>query len=54
MLASPPAAANVPRRIAGTGRHPVVSLLREVAKRPAVRHLRVHKGDELVEWRRAT
>ena len=36
------------------GRHPVVTLLREVAKRPAVTQLRVRKGDEVVEWRRAT
>jgi hypothetical protein len=35
-------------------RHPVVTLLREVAKRPAVSELRVRKGDEIVEWRRAT
>jgi oxaloacetate decarboxylase alpha subunit len=54
MLASPPAPADGPRRIGGTGRHPVVTLLREVARRPSVTHLRVRKGDELVEWRRAT
>jgi oxaloacetate decarboxylase alpha subunit len=36
------------------GRHPVVTLLREVAKRPTVTELRVRKEDELVEWRRAT
>jgi oxaloacetate decarboxylase alpha subunit len=35
-------------------RHPVVTLLREVARRPRVTELRVRKGDELVEWRRAT
>jgi oxaloacetate decarboxylase alpha subunit len=34
--------------------HPVVTLLREVAKRETVAHLRVQSGDELVEWRRAT
>ncbi|PWU25169.1 MAG: biotin carboxyl carrier protein [Candidatus Rokuibacteriota bacterium] len=34
-------------------RAPVVTLLREVAKRRSVTHLRVQKGDELVEWRRA-
>ena len=35
-------------------RHPVVTLLREVEKRPSVTQLRVRKGDDLVEWRRAT
>jgi oxaloacetate decarboxylase alpha subunit len=51
MLASPPAALE-PRAV--THRHPVVSLLHEVAKRRSVTHLRVQKGDELVVWRRAT
>jgi oxaloacetate decarboxylase alpha subunit len=55
MLASPPAAAT---RIGGDGRlggrHPVVTLLREVAKRTSVTQLRVRKGSDLVEWRRAT
>ena len=50
MLASPSSAPAPP---AG-GRHPVVTLLREVAKRTSVTELRVRKGDELVEWRRAT
>jgi oxaloacetate decarboxylase alpha subunit len=54
MLASRPATADGPRRVGGTGRHPVVTLLREVATRPSVTHLRVRKDDELVEWRRAT
>jgi oxaloacetate decarboxylase alpha subunit len=36
------------------GQHPVVTLLREVAKRPSVAELRVRKGNEVVEWRRAT
>jgi hypothetical protein len=31
-----------------------VTLLREVAERRSITHLRVQKGDELVEWRRAT
>jgi hypothetical protein len=31
-----------------------VTLLQEVAKRSAITHLRVRKGDELVEWRRAS
>jgi oxaloacetate decarboxylase alpha subunit len=37
-----------------SGRHPLVTLLRELAQRESVTHLRVQKGDELVEWRRAT
>ena len=45
---SPPHAA--PR----TGRHPVVTLLHEVERRKSITHLRVQKGDDLVEWRRAT
>ena len=49
MLASAPATARAP-----VGRHPVVTLLHEVAKRRSVTHLRVQKGDELVVWRRAT
>jgi len=53
MLASPPAALE-PRAVTRAGRHPVVSLLHEVAKRRSVTHLRVQKGDELVVWRRAT
>ena len=36
------------------GRHPVVTLLREVEKRTSVQQLRVQAGDEVVEWRRAT
>ncbi len=51
MLAAPPATS---RDAAPGARHPVVTLLREVAKRPSVTQLRVRKGDELVEWRRAT
>jgi oxaloacetate decarboxylase alpha subunit len=47
--ASPKAAASP-----GTARHPVVTLLREVARRPAVTHLRVQTGDDVVVWRRAT
>jgi len=50
MLGSKPVAA----RSLSSRRHPVVTLLREVAKRPSVAELRVRKGDELVEWRRAT
>jgi len=36
-----------------TPRHPVVTLLREVAKRESVTHLRVEAGGDVVEWRRA-
>jgi oxaloacetate decarboxylase alpha subunit len=50
ILGSKPVAA----RSLSSRRHPVVTLLREVAKRPSVTELRVRKGDELVEWRRAT
>lgn len=42
---SPPAAL--------TPRHPVVTLLREAAKRESVTHLRVEAGGDVVEWRRA-
>ena len=51
MLASKPAER---RRPARPGRAPVVTLLQEVAKRSAITHLRVRKGDELVEWHRAS
>ncbi len=53
MLASPPAAAAY-RPPARPGRHPVVTLLQEVARRESITHLRVQKGDDLVVWRRAT
>jgi oxaloacetate decarboxylase alpha subunit len=53
MLASPPAA-HGPRTTGRRGRHPVVTLLSEVAERRSITHLRVQTGDELVEWRRAT
>ena len=52
MLASGSATQGVNR--GSSGRHPVVTLLREVARRPSVAELRVRKGEELVEWRRAT
>ena len=51
MLASSTAPAHPTARPA---RHPVVTLLREVEKRTSVTQLRVRKGDDLVEWRRAT
>jgi oxaloacetate decarboxylase (Na+ extruding) subunit alpha len=53
MLASPRVEAGAtpaPR----PGRHPLVTLLQEVAKRRSITRLRVQKGDEIVEWRRAT
>jgi oxaloacetate decarboxylase alpha subunit len=53
MVASAPLTAGV-GPAAPNGRHPLVTLLREVANRPSVTELRVRKGDELVEWRRAT
>ena len=48
--ASPPASGR-PRP---DSRYPVATLLREVEKRKSVTHLRVQKGDDVVEWRRAT
>ena len=36
------------------GRDPLVTLLREVARRRSIRELRVQKGDDLVVWRRAS
>ncbi len=53
MLAAPPATSR-PRVAARPERDPVVTLLTEVAKRKSITHLRVQKGDDLVEWRRAT
>jgi len=41
-------------RHARPGRHPVVTLLHEVARRRSIAYLRVQKGEDLVEWRRAT
>ncbi len=53
MLASPqaPVSARTARR---SGRHPLVTLLDEVSKRPSITQLRVQSDDELVVWRRAT
>src|SRR5207244_12426589 len=53
MLASSPVPAR-PRIAAGPNRSPVVTLLSEVAKRRSIVHLRVQKGEETLEWRRAT
>jgi oxaloacetate decarboxylase alpha subunit len=52
MLASPPA---TERRPASTrpGRDPLVTLLREVAKRRSIGYLRIEKGDDVIVWRRA-
>jgi oxaloacetate decarboxylase alpha subunit len=53
IIASPAAAAGRPA--AGRqGRHPLVTLLYEVAKRRSITHMRVQTEDELVVWRRAT
>lgn len=52
-----PAAGDAPRRTPVSERRerqPVVTLLDEVARRPAITHLRVETDDELVEWRRPT
>ena len=45
-----------PRVSASVGREggPVTRLLEEVAGRPAITHVRVETGDELVEWRRSS
>jgi oxaloacetate decarboxylase alpha subunit len=53
MLHSSPAAERVPEA-SRPGRHPVVTLLHEVARRKSITALRVQKGDDLVVWRRAT
>jgi oxaloacetate decarboxylase alpha subunit len=36
------------------GHHPLVRLLREIERRESISYLRVQKGDDLVEWRRAS
>jgi oxaloacetate decarboxylase alpha subunit len=43
-----------PQPISSPGRHPVVTLLDEVARRRSITHLRVQTDDELVVWRRET
>lgn len=53
MLASPSPTVR-PKPASRPGRHPIVTLLQEVAKRRSITHLRVQKGDELVVWRRAS
>ncbi len=54
MLAAASGDGRAPHTATAPDRHPVVTLLEEVAKRSSVRHLRVQKGDDLVVWRRAT
>jgi oxaloacetate decarboxylase alpha subunit len=39
--------------VARPGRSPVVRLLRELDKRPAITYLRLRTDDDLVEWRRS-
>jgi oxaloacetate decarboxylase (Na+ extruding) subunit alpha len=41
-----------PLQISSPGRHPVVTLLDEVARRRSITHLRVQTDEELVVWRR--
>ena len=53
MRAAPPIAER-PARAAVTGGDPLVRLLREVERRRSISYLRVHKGDDLVVWRRAS
>ncbi len=53
MRASPPAA-DAARATGRDGRHPVVTLLHEVARRRSITYLDVRKGDDRVVWRRAT
>jgi oxaloacetate decarboxylase alpha subunit len=50
MLASRPASG----RARPGSRYPVATLLREIERRKSVTHLRVQKGEDVVEWRRAT
>jgi oxaloacetate decarboxylase alpha subunit len=53
MLAAPPIAERAPSATV-SDRHPLVRLLREVERRKSISYLRVQKGDDLVEWRRAS
>jgi oxaloacetate decarboxylase alpha subunit len=53
MVASPSAADGWPVATR-PGRHPLVTLLYEVAKRRSITHMRVQTEDELVVWHRAT
>jgi oxaloacetate decarboxylase (Na+ extruding) subunit alpha len=51
MKASPPIAERPPRPRPASA--PIVRLLREVERRPAISYLSVRKGGDVVEWRRA-
>ncbi len=53
MRAAPPIAERTASG-AVAGHHPLVRLLREVERRESISYLRVQKGDDLVEWRRAS
>jgi len=53
MRAAPPIAERT-TPVPVAGRHPLVRLLREVERRRSISYLRVQKGDDLVEWRRAS
>jgi oxaloacetate decarboxylase alpha subunit len=50
MKAAPPIRERQPK----SARAPVVRLLRELERRPAISYLRVEKGDDVVVWRRAS
>jgi len=55
-IGAPGSAHAAPVRVSASARpggHPVTRLLDEVARRPAITHLRVETDDELVEWRRS-
>ena len=52
MKAAPPIAVRPAQ--SRPARSPLVRLLREVERRPAISYLRVQKGDDLVVWRRAS
>ena len=53
MRAAPPISESAPPAMVGA-RHPLVRLLREIERRESITYLRVQKGDDLVEWRRAS
>jgi oxaloacetate decarboxylase alpha subunit len=52
MRAAPPVAEQAVPDASGCA--PLVRLLREIERRPAISYLRVQKGDDLVVWRRAS
>ena len=49
-----PSIAEQPALGSAGSRAPLVQLLRELERRPAISYLRVEKGDDLVVWRRAS